>query len=120
MIFLANNYLFAQGNNLVVYNECGQKFTLALNGKKISEAGNTYFKVVDLKEDRYLLHLDFANEKLKPIDKEVVFKNKGEQYSYYLSYVKGKFRLSKPILGPLTDSIPGQPSPFPFHNGTNK
>lgn len=111
---------FGQGNNLVVYNDCGQKFTLLLNGKKYAEEANTYFKVEDLNESKYNLQLLFSNEKLRPINKEVVFKSKGQQQTYTLKYLKGKFKLSKAIVGPLSDSIQGQPSPFPLPNARNK
>jgi len=119
--FILNSYNgYGQGNNLVVYNDCGQKFTLLLNGKKYSEEANTYFKVQNLPNSNYNLQLIFSNEKLKPLNKEIVFKSKGQQQTYTLNYLKGKFKLSKPILGPLTDSIPGQPSPFPLPNAPNK
>ncbi len=117
-LILSATFAFAQvsNNNLVVYSQDGDKFSLIVNGLRQNEKPETNVKVTGLNAQNYKVRVIFENAGLKPIDQTVYMMDAGEavtnkEITYAISNTKKGMKLKGQSVADITPqgaAAPGQ------------
>ncbi len=77
------SFLFAQ-NNLIVFSENGEKFTLSLNGVKQNDNFKSNVRATDLKTTSYRLNITFEDAAYGTLSKNTSFLDPGTEDTYVI------------------------------------
>ncbi|CAN5186000.1 hypothetical protein BH09BAC5_BH09BAC5_26800 [soil metagenome] len=112
---LSASFVFAQtsNNNLVVFSQDGDKFSLIVNGLRQNEKPETNVKVTGLNAPNYKVRVIFENGNLAPIDQNVYMMDGGEnvtnkEITYVISNGKKGMKLKGQSVADITPQ--GTPS----------
>lgn len=108
-----STFSYAQNNNLVVYSQDGQKFTLILNGVRQNPEPETNVKVTGLNAPKYQAKIVFAGG-MQDIDQNIYLMDAGNpaqntEFSNAVVNKKGTWKLAFKSAAP----IPAVPVPDP-------
>jgi hypothetical protein len=102
-------YAFAQvsNNNLVVFSQDGDKFSLIVNGLRQNEKPETNVKVTGLNAPNYKVRVIFENAGLAPIDQNIYMMDGGEnvtnkEFTYVISNTKKGMKLRGQSVADIT------------------
>jgi hypothetical protein len=110
LILLAATGAIAQNNNLVVFSENGERFTLILNGIKQNAKPETNVKVTSLNAPNYKVKVIFESKSIFDVD-QTVWMGAGSQgqnteYTYSIINKKGKYKLRGRSEAPISVNAP--------------
>jgi hypothetical protein len=115
---LTATYTFAQvsNNNLVVFSQDGDKFSLIVNGLRQNEKPETNVKVTGLNAPNYKVRVIFENAGLAPIDQNIYMMDGGEnvtnkEITYVITNTKKGMKLRGQSVADITPqgaAAPGQ------------
>ncbi|MDQ3108466.1 MAG: DUF4476 domain-containing protein [Bacteroidota bacterium] len=118
VFLLTAMYTFAQvsNNNLVVFSQDGDKFSLIVNGLRQNEKPETNVKVTRLNAANYKVRVIFENAGLAPIDQNVFMSDAGEpvtnkEFTYVIANTKKGMKLRGQSVADITPqgaAAPGQ------------
>jgi hypothetical protein len=105
---------FAQANNLVVFSQDGDRFTLIVNGLRQNEKPETNVKVTGLIAPNYKVRVIFDNASLAPIDQNIYMMDGGEnvtnkEITYMISNTKKGMKLKGQSVADITPQGPAAP-----------
>ena len=106
---------FAQSNNnLVVFSQDGDKFTLIVNGLRQNEKPETNVKVTGLIAPNYKVRVLFENASLAPIDQNIYMMDGGEnvtnkEFTYMITNTKKGMKLKGQSVADITPQGPVAP-----------
>jgi hypothetical protein len=113
---LSATYMFAQvsNNNLVVFSQDGDKFSLIVNGMRQNEKPETNVKVTGLNAPNYKVRVIFENAGLAPIDQNIYMMDGGEnvtnkEITYVISNTKKGMKLKGQSVADITPQGPAAP-----------
>lgn len=111
LIMLAFAGAHAQNNNLVVFSNNGEKFTLILNGVRQNAAPETNVKVTGLNAANYKAKIIFEKKNLFDIDQNVYLMSGGDhgkdtEYTYDIIEKKGSYKLRWMSEAPINTAAP--------------
>ena len=98
-LLLAVAGAFAQNNNIVVFSENGERFTLILNGIRQNAKPETNVKVTGLNAPNYKAKIIFESKSIFDLDQSIYLQYGGEstgsnmEYTYSIVNKKGKYKL---------------------------
>ncbi|MEO5644209.1 MAG: DUF4476 domain-containing protein [Bacteroidia bacterium] len=115
---LSAMFAFAQvsNNNLVVFSQDGDKFSLIVNGLRQNEKPETNVKVTGLNAANYKVRVIFENGNLAPIDQNIYMMDQGEnvtnkEITYVIANTKKGMKLKGQSVADITPqgaAAPGQ------------
>jgi hypothetical protein len=103
---LITSYAFGQNNNIVVFSNSGEKFSLILNGVRQNVASATNVKVTGLNQPGYKLKIIFENKSLYDVDRNISFAESDKEYVYSIQKVKGVYKLRYVSEAPIQANAP--------------
>lgn len=113
VLILAASYTFAQvsSNNLVVFSQDGDKFSLIVNGLRQNEKPETNVKVTGLNAPNYKVRVIFENAGLAPIDQNVYMSDGGtpvtnKEFTYMITNTKKGMKLRGQSVADITPQGP--------------
>lgn len=111
LIVLAFAGAYAQNNNLVVFSNNGEKFTLILNGVRQNATPETNVKVTGLNAANYKAKIIFEKQNLFDIDQNVYLMSGGDhgkdtEYTYDIIEKKGSYKLRWMSEAPINSTAP--------------
>jgi hypothetical protein len=111
LIMLAFAGAYAQNNNLVVFSNNGEKFTLILNGVRQNATPETNVKVTGLNAANYKAKIIFEKKNLFDIDQNVYLMSGGDhgkdtEYTYDIIEKKGSYKLRWMSEAPINATAP--------------
>ncbi len=130
-LLLSTCFAFAQtlNNNIVVFSQDGDKFSLIVNGLKQNEKPETNVKVTGLNASNYKVRVIFENAGLAPIDQNVYLMDGGEnvtnkEFTYVIANGKKGMKLKGQSVADITPQGPAAPGQViyvfnPSGNATN-
>jgi hypothetical protein len=115
-LLLSSGFAFAQAasNNLVVFSQDGDKFSLIVNGLRQNEKPETNVKVTGLNAPNYKVRVIFENAGLAPIDQNIYMMDGGEnvtnkEITYVISNTKKGMKLRGQSVADITPQGPAAP-----------
>lgn len=115
-ILLAVVGAFAQNNNMVVFSEGGERFTLILNGIRQNATPETNVKVTGLNAPNYKVKIIFESKALFDLDQNIYLQWGGEstssntEYTYSIVNKKGKYKIRPVSAAPINTGAPAAPN----------
>lgn len=113
---LSATFAFAQvtNNNLVVFSQDGDKFSLIVNGLRQNEKPETNVKVTGLNAPNYKVRVIFENGNLAPIDQNIAMMYGGEnvtnkELTYVITNTKKGMKLKGQSVADITPQGPAAP-----------
>lgn len=102
---------YAQNNNLVVFSQNGERFTLVLNGIRQNAKPETNVKVTGLNAPNYKAKIIFEQKNLFDVDQNIYMMSGGEQgknmeYTYNLTKKKDAYKLKWMSEAPVNTAAP--------------
>lgn len=107
---------FAQNNNMVIFSEGGERFTLILNGIRQNATPETNVKVTGLNAPNYKVKIIFESKALFDLDQNIYLQWGGEstasntEYTYSIVNKKGKYKIRPVSAAPINTSAPAAPN----------
>ncbi|MDD2634530.1 MAG: DUF4476 domain-containing protein [Bacteroidales bacterium] len=94
LFLITASYLFGQTNDIVVFSESGESFTLFVNSIKQNEVPRANVKAKDLKGENFVLRVEFENTSIPIMTKNIWTESKGIELTANIKKnKKGKYVL---------------------------